>query len=228
MENNIMFASRIGITFYFYGISKERKELIKEVFGQFNRITNFRFKYYYSTGNWKKINKSTDILTIFNNNIDKYTDYFEDVNIINFTDESEIQMSNISFEMYLIDDMEIQWPSYIYCELPFMDIKLIRTYMINTFNILHCQYACANPVISYNTHISKSFTKSMKYLLNTKIYSSKFSIYTNHFLLANMKAKNRIVQFKGLDGVNFIQIYSIDWFHMIKKDFIDKAEKKDY
>lgn len=32
MEDNVMFAKRFGIAFYFYGISKQQKENIKEAF----------------------------------------------------------------------------------------------------------------------------------------------------------------------------------------------------
>ena len=129
-------------------------------------------------------------------------------------------MSNIYFNVHLTDDTEIQFPSYLYCEFPLKDFVNVKTYTIEIFKLLHCQYACGNHVIAYNPHISKSFTKAMRYLEKTKTYSNRFSIYKNPNFIRHILAKNRKITFEGIDGINSIQIYSLDWFNKIKSDFV--------
>lgn len=226
MEDNVMFAKRFGIAFYFYGISKQQKENIKEAFYKFLNIIPYKFEYYSSIGNLKKLKDNVKAIEKINNYLDNYINFNEDVVNIEFTDANISQMSNIYFNVHLTDDTEIQFPSYLYCEFPLKDFVNVKTYAIEIFKLLHCQYTCGNHVIAYNPHISKSFTKAMRYLEKTKTYSNRFSIYKNPNFIRHILAKNRKITFEGVDGINFIQLYSLDWFNKIKSDFVDVAVNK--
>ena len=226
MEDNVMFAKRFGIAFYFYGISKQQKKNIKEAFYKFLNIIPYKFEYYSSIGNLKKLKDNVKAIEKINNYLDNYINFNEDIVDIEFTDANISQMSNIYFNVHLTDDTEIQFPSYLYCEFPLKDFVNVKTYAIEIFKLLHCQYTCGNHVIAYNPHISKSFTKAMRYLEKTKTYSNRFSIYKNPNFIRHILAKNRKITFEGIDGINSIQIYSLDWFNKIKSDFVDVAVNK--
>ena len=226
MEDNVMFAKRFGIAFYFYGISKQQKENIKEAFYKSLNIIPYKFEYYSSIGNLKKLKDNVKAIEKINNYLDNYINFNENVVNIEFTDANISQMSNIYFNVHLTDDTEIQFPSYLYCEFPLKDFVNVKTYAIEIFKLLHCQYTCGNHVIAYNPHISKSFTKAMRYLEKTKTYSNRFSIYKNPNFIRHILAKNRKITFEGIDGINSIQIYSLDWFNKIKSDFVDVAVNK--
>lgn len=223
MDNNIMYERRFGMTFYFYGISKEQKENLKIAFSKFISIMPYSFKYYCSVSNLKKI-KNQNSLLLFNKHIDNYNPSTDMVKSLYFTDADISKMSNISMDILLINGTENTFASYIYFEVPFIHFEKVKSYIVETFILLNCIYACANQVISYNPHISKSFTKAMKFLEKTKTYSNKFSIYTNFADYISSKTKN--IAFKGIDGINFIQLYSLDWFNKIKSDFVNVAVNK--
>lgn len=56
----------------------------------------------------------------------------------------------------------------------------------------------------------KVLHKAMKYLEKTKTYNNKFSIYTNPRFTHYIFAQNRNIIFEGIDGINFIQLYSLE------------------
>ena len=206
MKSNIdsLYGESLAVVFYSYQMASNIKSKLLFIIQEYLDIVNTIFTTYaFNNGKLKKIVKKKNVVKMIFDFMDTHD--FNNFFCFQINNDTLDKIHDSCFELYISDFLS-DVPNQIYFEFPInSDISDIYSFMKNVCDLIDIEYACCNPIMSYNSlHYPISIAKSSQCALKKSLYNTKYSIYLNDSLLVHLNNHK-------IGMVNLIQFFSLNF-----------------